>query len=74
MSDSPKRKLLNETEAGIYLGGEDAPVKPATMRLWRWLGIGPAYFKISGLVRYDVDDLDAELSKARREPRQVAAA
>lgn len=65
--------LFTETGAGIYLGGEKKPVRPATMRRWRWAGKGPAYLKIGGIIRYTRRDLDAEKTAARREPQRVTA-
>jgi len=45
----------------------------ATLRRWRWAGVGPAYIKVGRLVRYDEDDLEAYLKSRRVEPTQSAA-
>ena len=60
------RVLLDERAAAQYLGGEDHPVSPATLRKWRWAGLPPAFLKINGLVRYDMRTLDELLEAAQR--------
>ncbi len=41
-------------------------VKVATLRRWRWAGKGPRFLKIGGAVRYDLSDLEAFITAARR--------
>ena len=66
--ETNENSFLNERDTGVYLGGENDPVKAATLRRWRCAGSGPAYHKISGLIRYRVSDLDIYLDKSRVGP------
>jgi hypothetical protein len=45
---------MDERAGAAFFG-----IKPATMRKWRRLGIGPRYLKFGRLVRYDLRDLEA---------------
>jgi len=56
-------RILNGREAGGRIG---KPEK--TMANWRSAGVGPAYYKVGGSVRYDEDDLDAWLAEHRIVP------
>jgi hypothetical protein len=47
----------NTAEAAKRVG-----VRPRTMEQWRWLGRGPKFLKVGGVVRYDDEDLDAFLA------------
>ncbi|MDD5065360.1 MAG: helix-turn-helix domain-containing protein [Phycisphaerae bacterium] len=50
-----KKILVNEREAAELLG-----IKPSTLRVWRCLHTGPAYFKLHGkTIRYDRDAVSA---------------
>lgn len=66
-------RLLDEREAAEYLR-----VAVGTLRRWRWAGKPPAFIKIGGRVRYDVQDLDALITAGRRSstsdpgPREAA--
>lgn len=40
-------------------------VNPHTLRQWRKLNKGPAYFKIGGAVRYTPEDIESWLQKNR---------
>ena len=40
---------------------------PETIRFWRYVGKGPAWFKIGRKVLYDADAVEAWLKKAQRE-------
>lgn len=57
MDISTQDKLLSPAEAASYLS-----VRRATLDVWRCLGKGPGYVKItegqSGRVRYRLSDLD----------------
>jgi hypothetical protein len=55
--------ILVEKEAGKYLGFE-----AATLRKWRQRAKGPAYLKLSGRIRYRIEDLDAWRLSCRVEP------
>ena len=66
MAENTRPRLLTPEEAGCYLGGDDKPIKPNTLRRWRWKGVGPAYHKIQGVIRYTPEDLDAEIEASRR--------
>ena len=41
-------------------------VKESTLAQWRWLGKGPAYIKVGGLVRYPEDALAEYVDRQRR--------
>ena len=63
-------RLLNENEAGKYLG-----ICGRTLRDWRDKGIGPEYVKLEGnekLTRYDIKELDRYIDEhpRRKERRQ----
>ncbi len=54
--------LLKENDAAIILN-----VKVATLRRWRWAGIGPTFHKIGAFsVRYDRQDLESFIEAGRR--------
>jgi len=55
--------LLNEKQASQYLC-----CSVAALRKWRLLGKGPAYVKVSRLVRYPEADLRAYIESNRVEP------
>ncbi|CAN5462011.1 hypothetical protein BH11PLA2_BH11PLA2_51640 [soil metagenome] len=61
MTDESKR-LVNEDEAGAYLGG----LKGQTLAIWRMNGKGPRYLKIGRLVKYRISDLEAWLESRAR--------
>ena len=50
--------VFGETDAGIFLGGEGAPISNRTMQRWRSEGIGPKFLKIGMFVRYRLSDLE----------------
>ena len=54
-------RLINEHEAAEYLA-----MRVATLRRWRWSGMGPPYCKIGAAVRYDPADLNAFIEAGRR--------
>jgi predicted DNA-binding transcriptional regulator AlpA len=60
-------ELLNETQAGRYLGGKVSPISPRTFQRWRMEGKGPVWCSIGRLVRYRRSDLDAWLSEQVRQ-------
>jgi Helix-turn-helix domain len=64
MTDSVDR--LTEKAAAEYL---DIPA--GTLRNWRFVGKGPAYFRIGSAVRYEVADLDAFVQRV--EPASAAS-
>ena len=45
-------ELLTETIAAQML-----KLQPRTLSRWRFEGKGPAYYKIGGAIRYQLDDL-----------------
>jgi hypothetical protein len=53
--------LLTEQEGAKLLG-----LSVATLRRWRWLGIGPSYLKLGSAVRYSFDDLTTFIEENRR--------
>ena len=55
-----KEKLLNTDEVAEIL-----KLSPATLRTWRWSGVGPRYFSLPGAkgsVRYRRHDLELWLN------------
>lgn len=42
------KNLLKEAEAAAFLR-----LKASTLRQWRNLGRGPAYYRVGGAIRYD---------------------
>lgn len=58
---------LNDQDAAIYLG-----VAVQTLRNWRYVGKGPAYYKLTpgprGRVIYEVADLEAYKGRCRIDP------
>lgn len=51
-------ELMDETQAGEYLGGSENPLSPRTLQRWRLEGRGPKYFKVGRLVRYSTETLN----------------
>jgi hypothetical protein len=56
-------ELLSEKEAAKRL-----LAKPMTLTKWRQRGRGPAYLKLSGKIRYRVDDVERFIEAARVVP------
>lgn len=57
--NSSTEELYDTPKAANYLD-----VRPSTMEIWRWRGIGPTYVKIGRLVRYrKVADLDVYIAQ-----------
>ncbi|WP_419809207.1 helix-turn-helix transcriptional regulator [Sphingomonas sp.] len=48
------KKFLNQNELAERLGIADR-----TLEAWRWKGVGPAFHRIGGSVRYSIDDIEA---------------
>jgi hypothetical protein len=61
MQHKPKRAHLRTPEAATYCG-----VSASLLNRLRGTGGGPTYSKISSIVSYDPDDLDAWLIAHRR--------
>ena len=61
------RTLLTTAQAAEYIG---RPVR--TLDQWRYLGQGPAFLKLVGAVRYDLDDIHAWLDAGRVDPNEAA--
>ncbi|HEV2989609.1 MAG TPA: helix-turn-helix domain-containing protein [Candidatus Angelobacter sp.] len=60
--------LVNTSEAAKILGRS-----PATLKRWRYEGIGPKYVEIEGRVSYDVNVLLDYIEKNTRVPSVRAA-
>jgi hypothetical protein len=58
--------ILDEHDAGLFLGGEASPISIRTMQRKRTEGTGPAFIKIGQLVRYLKSDLEEYLLKCRK--------
>ena len=53
---------MTRPEAAEYLRLSDK-----TLARWAWAGKGPVFRKIGGAVRYDLSDLEAFITAARRQ-------
>jgi hypothetical protein len=42
-------------------------ISPRTLERWRWLKVGPNFFKLSGKVTYSLDDVEAYERRRRAE-------
>jgi hypothetical protein len=40
----------------------------STLRYWRCAGIGPAYVKLGGRIKYDLGDVEAYVRANKRKP------
>lgn len=60
--------LLDEVQAGRFLGGENKPVSSRTLQRWRQKNLGPRWCRIGRLVRYRRSALDAYLDANTVEP------
>jgi len=58
IENAPLERLMDESAVAELLA-----VTPATMRLWRHRGRGPAYIKVGGLVRYAPGDLQTFIQR-----------
>jgi hypothetical protein len=65
--------LLDETEAGAYLGGAARPISVRALQRWRLEGSGPAFVKLGRLVRYRKSALDAFITAGARRSTSDAA-
>lgn len=61
---------LDQKQAARYLTKSGYKVGAETMRVWRYRGVGPAFVKIGGLVRYRESDLLAFVNGATVQPRK----
>ena len=63
-----KEKLLNTDEVAEILG-----LSSATLRTWRWSGVGPKYFSLpgtNGSVRYKRQEVELWLNGNAIDPAQ----
>lgn len=66
--------LMDETQAGHYLGGERSPLSPRTLQRWRLEGFGPSFVSVGRLIRYRRSSLDLWLAgRERRSTSEQAA-
>ncbi|AOG06665.1 helix-turn-helix domain-containing protein [Bosea sp. RAC05] len=63
LPDEVRPRLKND-EAAAALG-----VKPDTLKAWRSRGVGPAFVRVNGAIRYDPVDIAVYLGARRVEPR-----
>lgn len=47
-------KFINQSDLAKRWG-----ISPRTLERWRWVGEGPRFLKIGGLVRYRLEDVEA---------------
>ena len=43
-------------------------IPEGTLRYWRKIGVGPAWVKLEGTIRYDAADVKAYVERCRRTP------
>jgi predicted site-specific integrase-resolvase len=48
------KQFWSQKEVAERLG-----IEPRTLEGWRWKGIGPAYHRIGGSIRYSTEDIEA---------------
>jgi hypothetical protein len=61
-----RRAWLDTVQAAQYLDR-----RPSTLAQWRWRGdTGPAWVKLGGAVRYNIEDLNAFVEASRHDPSQ----
>ena len=60
--------LLDEVQAGRFLGGDSKPISSRTLQRWRQEDSGPRWCRIGRLVRYRMSDLDAYLDANKMGP------
>ncbi len=60
MSQQQSRRFLNEKEAAKYLF-----ISLSTLRRWRRNQVGPAFFRLGDVLRYEERDLEEFISKHR---------
>ena len=61
-----KDRLLSTDELAEILG-----LSPATLRTWRWSGVGPKYFRLNGIagpVRFRQEDVESWLNEQAIDP------
>jgi hypothetical protein len=58
--DHPRNYLKPATAA------EKIGVTIGTLANWRWKGIGPAFYAVSGMIRYADDEIDAWITAGRQ--------
>ena len=66
--------LMDEFQAGRYIGGERSPVSPRTLQRWRLEGTGPKFVSVGRLIRYQRSSLDLWLSSRVRQSTSERAA
>ena len=55
--------LLSSAQVAEMLG-----IPEGTLRYWRKTGVGPAWIKMEGTIRYDLADVQAYVERNRRIP------
>jgi predicted site-specific integrase-resolvase len=66
--------ILDEENAGKYIGGDQSPISPRTLQRWRVTGEGPPFVKIGRAVRYREDDLEKFIAERRRSSTSTRSA
>jgi hypothetical protein len=66
--DKKGPNIMDQVEAGIFLGGKGVPIAPHTLADWRTNKKGPPYLKVGRLVRYHEEDLLSWLKSCRVQP------
>ena len=56
-------KLLTTADVAQMLS-----IPESTLRYWRKVGVGPAWVKLEGTIRYDSGDVEAYVEQCRRQP------
>jgi len=60
--------LFDESGAGEYLGGKNAPISARTLQRWRFERTGPSYIRIRRLIRYRKSALEVFLAAGEQKP------
>jgi len=55
--------LLTSKQVGAMLN-----IPSGTLRYWRNVGVGPVWHKLQGSIRYDLQDVEAYVTKSRHIP------
>lgn len=58
--------LMNEKQAAALLS-----LQPATLRQWRLLGKGPAFYRVGGAIRYERQALEDFLILGKESPDNI---
>jgi hypothetical protein len=64
MSSDPKTPRFLDTAALAVM----LSVPDGSLRYWRKVGVGPAWVKFEGTIRYDLRDVEVYVEQCRQQP------